>query len=76
MDEQRKADRDAFRAFALVAYIVGVFVLLFSFWLGRLSKGAPEPVVVEHTDTVRAPPDPDFIEAFRLDCRWIPRGHK
>lgn len=28
---------------------------------------APDTVIV------REPPDPDFIEAFRLDCRWVPR---
>lgn len=24
-------------------------------------------------DTIYAPPKPGWIEAFRLDCRWVPR---
>jgi len=45
--------------------------------LGRIIKPAlvkirnQKPIVIIQVDTTYAPP-PEFSEAFRLDCRWIP----
>ena len=34
---------------------------------------APEPVIIERTDTLYLPPVPEFIEMFRLQCEWVAR---
>lgn len=42
-------------------------------WFSGATQAEAEPAPVQ-TDTLRLPPDPDFIEAFELDCRWVPRA--
>lgn len=53
-------------ATAIVAGIIG-------YSIGGGWGEPPAPVVVEKVDTVHSPPTPDFIEAFRLQCYWVPR---
>jgi hypothetical protein len=52
-------------AFLLLAWALGYF--------NGSRGGPPAPVAEPQVDTVHVLPTPDFIEAFRLQCYWIPR---
>ena len=37
-----------------------------------LGERAAEPTTIERVDTLYMPPVPEFIEAWRLQCYWVP----
>ena len=58
-----------------VAGVAAICISLFLIgWILRENTmPTPEPVIIERTDTLYRPPVPEFIEAFRLQCEWVPR---
>ena len=55
---------------ATLYFIIGALLLVLS-WLSLTEAPPPPPPLV--VDTLRLPPEVDFIEAFRLQCEWVPR---
>jgi len=53
--------------------IIGLCALFFACgWLWR-QKTMPPPETVERVEILYRPPNPEFIEAFRLQCVWVER---
>ena len=57
--------------------IAGLFIVAWAFIeeAGNLQRElvALRDSVAVRVDTIYAPPEPGWIEAFRLQCEWVPR---
>ena len=58
-------------SYLFAAALLGIFAS--GLLMGSALEGMmTTPTVISVTDTLRLPPDPGWIDGFRLNCVWVP----